>query len=166
MLDVLLILMIPALGALYRIRGGWLTDKLKIEGNVLPRAAFSLGLAAFAAAQGEDWLLLGAAPLVYLGIVFGWFKAADIGRDKDRPRLIEGLIMCGRGLILTTPLGLFLGFTDHGWWFTAWGLALGPLYELALRTPRLADSFNTGMEMGEAYTGMWLGLGLALLVVV
>ena len=41
--------------------------------------------------------------LLHLGLILGWFSASDVGRDKDRPRLVEAAIMTGRGLLLTAP---------------------------------------------------------------
>lgn len=108
------------------------------------------------------WAWLAIA--VHLGLVMGWFGAADVGRDRDRSRLVEGLIMTGRGFLLTGPAGALLWHLGYGPWFLGSGAALGLLYELAHRTALNLPNLHRGMEVGEVYTGAWLWLSLGLVL--
>ncbi len=101
---------------------------------------------------------------MFAGLVMGWLKSADIGRDRDRPRLIEAVIMTARGLLMTAPAGAALWWLGYGPWFIPAGCALGLLYELGHRTPSRLPNLNQGMEMGEVYNGAWLWFALGLVV--
>lgn len=133
-----------------------------IYGLTDERSVFALGYVVGPALVMPLWLWLAAA--IHLGLVMGWFKAADIGRDRDRSRLVEGLIMTGRGLLMTVPAGVLLHGLGYGPWFMPAGVALGLLYELAHRTPVNLPNLHQGMEVGEVYTGIWLWLALGLVL--
>lgn len=108
------------------------------------------------------WLALAIA--IHLGLVMGWFGAADLGRDHDRSRLVELVIMTLRGMLMTAPASVLLAALGYGSWFMYAGGALGMLYELAHRTPVNLPGLHQGMEVAEVYTGAWLWLSLGLLL--
>lgn len=175
------LLLAPAGGLVNRMRGGLFGDLFRKVypgyGVQTARALFALATAGFAcllqpelasrSGYGQSWVFLPAlwlAVAIHLGMVMGWFKAADVGRDRDRSRLVEGAIMTGRGLLMTAPAGAQLWGLGYGPWFLAAGAALGLLYELGHRTPVNLPNLHQGMEVAEVYTGawLWLALGLAL----
>lgn len=162
-------MLLPVGGLANRVRGGLGGDAIRARlwagyGTQGGRGVFALATALFAVLAAWDWRLGGLAPLVFIGLVFGWLKSADIGRDRDRPRLIEGAIMTARGLVMTAPAGAFLWWLGYGPWFIPSGMALGLLYELGQRTPIWRTGFNRGMEWAEVFTGLWLWLALGLTV--
>lgn len=108
------------------------------------------------------WLWLALA--IHLGMVMGWFGAADLGRDRDRPRLVELVMMTLRGMLMTAPASVLLAALGYGSWFMYAGGALGLLYELAHRTPLNLSGLHQGMEVAEVYTGVWLWLSLGLVL--
>lgn len=163
---MLAVLAAPLGGLLNRVRGGLWGDVIRARlwagyGTQGGRGVFALATAMFAVLTAWDWRLGGLAPLVFVGLVFGWLKSADVGRDRDRPRLVEGAIMTARGLVMTAPAGAFLWWLGYGPWLIPAGMALGLLYELGHRTP---DRFGVdrGMEWAEVFTGLWLWLALGL----
>ena len=91
-------------------------------------------------------------------------EASDVGRDRDRSRLVEFLIMTTRGALLTGPPGAVLWWFGYGWGFALSGLALGLLYEAGHRTPTWREGFARGQEIAEVYVGAWIGIRLVLAV--
>jgi hypothetical protein len=160
-----LALLAPLGGLVWRIKGGLGGDVIRaaapLWGTTAMRIGASLITAAWAAAVAGDVRVAAIAPALLIGMVLGWWHAADMGRDGDRPRLVEGLIMTGRGLIMTAPAGGVLWWLGYGWGFVLAGLALGLLYELGHRTPTLAPGFERGMPMADVYTGTWIWAALA-----
>ena len=126
------------------------------------RSVFVVGYVVGPAIIMPLWAWLAVA--IHLGLVIGWFKAADIGRDKDRPRLVELAIMTIRGLLMTAPAGTLLWSLGYGPCFLGAGAALGLLYELGHRTPVNLPNLHQGMEVAEVYTGVWLWLALGLVL--
>ncbi len=159
------LLFIPLGGLAYRVRGGLWGDPIKSAaawwGSTTSRISLSVLTSAFAVLLTFDAALFALAPALYAGMVLGWFGCGDMGRDGDRSRLVEGLIMTGRGLIMTAPVGAVLWGFGYGPWFGLAGLALGGLYELGHRTPTLGAGFETGMPIAEVYTGIWIWAALA-----
>lgn len=157
----------PLGGLLFRMRGGLLGDWIRVNlwagyGTTSGRLVFAIATALFMLALTGDLVLaLGAIATIFIGLIMGWWKSADIGRDGDRSRLVEGLIMTGRGAIMTVPTGLYLWLLGYGFEFCLVGLAMGLLYELGHRTPTLGAQFERGMPMAEFYMGCWLWLALA-----
>lgn len=133
-----------------------------IYGVTDERSVFALGYVVGPVLIMPLWAWLAAA--IHLGLIIGWFGAADVGRDKDRPRLVEGAIMTIRGVLMTAPAGALLWGLGYGPWFLAAGAALGLLYELGHRTPVSLPNLRQGMEIGEVYTGVWLWLALGLVL--
>lgn len=171
----------PVGGLVNRVRGGLFGDLIRKVypgyGVQTARALFGLATAGFAcllapelasrSGYGQPWVFppaLWLAVAIHLGLVLGWSGAADIGRDRDRSRLVEGLIMTSRGLLMTSPAGAMLWGLGYGPWFIPAGAVLGLLYELGHRTPVNRPGFHQGMEVAEVYAGVWLWLALALVV--
>ena len=156
-------------GALNRVRGGLWGDWIRSNlwggyGTTGGRLVFAVSTAVGAALIAWDWRLLALAATLFAGLLMGWFKAADLGRDGDRSRLLELALMTGRGLIMTAPSGALLFWLGYSPWFGAAGLALGLLYELGWRTPTIERSFGRGMEIAEVYNGAWIWVALSLSV--
>lgn len=155
----------PLGGLLNRTRGGLFGDWIRANifegyGTQSGRAVFAIGTALYALLLTEHALAIGVAAPIFVGLVMGWWKSGDVGRDGDRSRLIEGLIMTGRGLIMTAPAGAYLWWLGHGYGYAFAGLALGLCYELGHRTPTIGPQWERGMPLGEFYTGCWLWIAL------
>lgn len=152
-------------GLLNHVRGGWGSPWVRAHvwsgwGDTGPRMLYSIATAVYGALALRDGMALLIAPLIFGGIVLGWWEAADIGRDRDRSRLIEGLIMTGRGLAMTLPAGIFLWFVGYGPIFGVSGLVLGLIYDAGQRTATVAPGLERGMPIAEVYAGTWFWLML------
>jgi hypothetical protein len=161
----------------FRIRGGLLSDRWKISGQ-LQRGVYAAIMAAVMLAAGWPWpvagwrlALLGCAFLAawFLGAVaFGTFGAIDAGRVEGNA-VRDGFLNALRGVLYALPAAAALaGFRaslgdTHGAWMAAVMLAAGACqglaYEAAWRIRPRHERRPT--ELAEFLTGACLGAGAA-----
>jgi len=150
----------PLGGFIFRIRGGYLAPYIEqiipAYGATKSRFLASLLFAIAATIFAADPILFIATIPIYAGFPVGWFHAADLGRDGDRPWIAEFVLMTIRGILLTLVGGVTLLLLGYGGAYLACGMWLGVMYELGHRTPVDIPSFRRGMELGEFFMGCWL----------
>lgn len=147
-------------GALFRMRGAAIFERVTGRGKTTADAVWAAGLAALAM---PGWWQ--AAPLAFafwLGGRAGWWRSLTLGRNPmDGPVWRQWALHTARGLLWTAPAAAL------AWWMgaSAWplllaGLACAPAYEAGWRLEGVARLGGT--EWGECFFGAAIGAALVL----
>ena len=156
MISFLLVILSVLIGAFaFRFRGGGF---FHVGSTTIVRIGWSLALPVSAALFLWDATLLWIALGFYLGAIFGWYDAYDMGRiNQDIQRDSE--VMFVRGFAWTAPAGvisMYLGNVPGGLFILVSGVAVPLIYDLFWRFPKIKFMKSTIGSAEYAYGG-WIG---------
>ena len=143
----------------YRLRGGAISAIFPSSGTQLARLCWCLPTSLLVGLLADNLLVaLATFPVLFLGLMIphGWAQ-----NDDAIGVLGMSAVSIARVFLLVASVYLV---SDNSWWLAIFAAQLsGPTYWLAYRIPSTIPQLSRGCELGEAFTGalIYVGLGLA-----
>ncbi len=132
---------VVAMGAAWRIRGGWLSLPSTQLARMVPVVVGTVGAVWF---FPDAWTMWVWGVSLYLGMIWPWAQWMDMGRVAENDDFIG---MSGRGMILTAPAGLLMYFHGMGIIMLVGGFFMGLIYWISwkVRLNTVGGEVGTGM---------------------